>query len=116
MKQTNVSDEMRLALMEAAAWDQVGVTPEFLVEEDDGEEVADAPAEEAPAEEAPAEESDDGDEEVVEEDISDSELLRALLSEMSDTDLLTHVEKILNVVNQASDVIEEEDDEAEYSA
>ena len=108
-----VSDEIRTALMEAAAWDRVGVSPSFLTEDDDGEE--EAPAEEAAPAEEEATEEEEAEEEVVEE-ATNTELLHALLSEMSDEEMLEHVNSILDVIQQASEVIEEEEAEAEAVA
>jgi len=126
MKEYGISDEIRKTLMESAAWGRVGMAPEFLNEDDDGEEAPaeEAPAEEAPAEEAPAEEADDdeaaeedadeGEEEITEEGVDRAELLNTLLQEMSDDELLDHIESVMSAVDQASkESIVEDDEELE---
>ena len=81
-------------------------------------------AEEAPAEEAPAEEADDdeaaeedadeGEEEITEEGVDRAELLNTLLQEMSDDELLDHIESVMSAVDQASkESIVEDDEELE---
>ena len=121
----DVSDEIRTALMEAAAWDRVGVAPSFLVaavEEEEAPEDASEGSEEeqegeaeAAPEEAADDDSDDSDEESLDE-ASDIDLLHALLSEMDDSEVMKHVKLIINTVKEASDVIEEEEAEAEAVA
>ena len=121
----DVSDEIRTALMEAAAWDRVGVETSFLVEAVEEEEAPEDASEgseeeqegeaEAAPEEAAADDSDDSDEESLDE-ASDIDLLHALLSEMDDSEVMKHVKLIINTVKEASDVIEEEEAEAEAVA
>ena len=121
----DVSDEIRTALMEAAAWDRVGVEPSFIseaVEEEEAPEEASEGSEEEQEGEAEAapeaaadDDSDDSDEESLDE-ASDIDLLHALLSEMDDSEVMKHVKLIINTVKEASDVIEEEEAEAEAVA
>ena len=100
---TNVSDEMRNALMEGAAWDRLGLRPTFLTEDDEKE------VEEV-EEGAEDESSEDETAEVVEESYTNAELLHALLEEMSDEELLEHIGSVLEVVDAAGEVLEEEEE------
>ena len=112
MKHVEMNDETRKILMESAAWGRAGLAPTFLSE--DGEE-EEAPAEEAPAEESEEESSDDDSgeaEAVTEEDVSRSEVLAVLLSEMTDEELLDHIASVMDVVDSASEVLEEEEEES----
>ena len=105
----SVTDEIRNALMESAAWDRMDIAPKFLNEDDEKE----ASEEEAEESEEESEEEVSDEAEAVEEEYSNLELLHMLLSEMSDDDLLEHIGEVLEVIDEAADVIEEELEEEE---
>ena len=109
----SVTDEIRNALMESAAWDRMDIAPKFL-NEDDEKEASEEEAEESEEESEEGSEEEVSDEaEAVEEEYSNLELLHMLLSEMSDDDLLEHIGEVLEVIDEAADVIEEELEEEE---
>ena len=112
----SVTDEIRNALMESAAWDRMDIAPKFL-NEDDEKEASEEEAEESEeeSEEGSEEEVSDEAEAAVEEEYSNLELLHMLLSEMSDDDLLEHIGEVLEVVDEAADVIEEELEEEDHA-
>jgi hypothetical protein len=91
----DLTDELRKTLMESAAWDRVGLRP---IEGQDSEEVLQEGTEVATEDQ--------------EEDAPISlEEIHTLLSELSEEELLEHIDSVLSVVEAVTEVLEEE---AEY--